>query len=311
MASSTQPERRKVDIGHPTERRRGRRRLSRERVLAAALDVVDHEGLSALSMRRVAAELDVEAMALYRYAPSKDALLDGLVEQLYTELAEDLAREEPAPLGPAAELPEWRAELLRGACALYRIALAHPHVVPLLATRLLAVPLARRPLAVLQAHEQVLALLDRAGLDEQGVVTAYRAVTGWVLGYIFSDLRAMVENPDEPDPAFRLGLHLMPARELPRLRETAPSLAEKGGYQELTDGLDALLDGILAASAARASQAAEPARDAAPPPADERAEPADERAEPAGERAERVDGQAGPAGEQAGPAGERTGPAGE
>lgn len=97
MASSTQPDRRKVDIGHPTERRRGRRRLSRERVLAAALDVVDREGLSALSMRRVAAELDVEAMALYRYAPSKDALLDGLVEQLYMELHEDLAREEPAP----------------------------------------------------------------------------------------------------------------------------------------------------------------------------------------------------------------------
>ncbi|WP_308082935.1 TetR/AcrR family transcriptional regulator [Streptomyces sp. NK15101] len=302
MVSSTQPERRKVDVGHPTERRRGRRRLSRERVLAAALEVVDHEGLSALSMRRVAAELDVEAMALYRYAPSKDALLDGLVEQLYTELHEDLAREEPVPLGQAAELPEWRAELRRGACALYRIALAHPHVVPLLATRLLAVPLARRPLAVLQAHERVLALLDRAGLDEPGVVTAYRAVTGWVLGYIFSDLRAMVENPDEPDPAFRLGLHLMPARELPRLRETAPSLTEKGGYQELTDGLDALLDGILAASAARRARAAEPADDGGPASDGERPGSAhgdtpasdDERPGSAGEQPPSADGRSAP-----------------
>ncbi|MCZ0978895.1 hypothetical protein O1L60_05800 [Streptomyces diastatochromogenes] len=104
---------------------------------------------------------------------------------------------------------------------LYRISLAHPHVVPLLATRLLAVPLARRPLAVLQAHERVLALLDRAGLDAQGVVTAYRAVTAWVLGYIFSDLRAMVDNPDEPDPAFRLGLHLMPPASSPAARDRA------------------------------------------------------------------------------------------
>ncbi|MFF8380242.1 TetR/AcrR family transcriptional regulator [Streptomyces sp. NPDC015661] len=267
MASSPQPDRRKVDIGHSTERRRGRRRLSRERVLAAALDVVDREGLSALSMRRVAAELDVEAMALYRYAPSKDALLDGLVEQLYMELHADLAREEPAPLGQPPDLPEWRAELRRGACALYRISLAHPHVVPLLATRLLAVPLARRPLAVLQAHERILALLDRAGLDEQGVVIAYRAVTAWVLGYIFSDLRAMVDNPDEPDPAFRLGLHLMPARELPRLRETAPFLAEKGGYQELTYGLDALLDRILASAAPRGDGPADTAADQATDPA--------------------------------------------
>src|SRR4051794_35847891 len=65
-------------------------RLNRERVLTAALVLVDREGLSALSMRRLGAELGVEAMALYRYAASKDALLDGLVEALYLELEERL-----------------------------------------------------------------------------------------------------------------------------------------------------------------------------------------------------------------------------
>ncbi|MFD0274850.1 TetR/AcrR family transcriptional regulator [Kitasatospora sp. NPDC127111] len=225
----------------PTRSRGGRGRLSRERVLAAALDLVDHEGLSALSMRRLAAELGVEAMAIYRYAPGKDALLDGLVEALYIELQEALAAE-PGGGRRAGGSPDWRTELHRTARETYRISLSHPHVAPLLATRMLAVPMSRRPLAVLRDHERVLALLDAAGLDEAAVVAAFRVYNAWVLGYIFEALRAMVDNPDEPDPAFRLGLHLMPAEELPGLRAKAPALLAHGGEQGLAAGLDALLD---------------------------------------------------------------------
>ncbi|HET6357284.1 TetR/AcrR family transcriptional regulator [Streptomyces sp.] len=225
-------------------------RLSRERVLATALELVDREGLSALSMRRVGAELGVEAMALYRYAPSKDALLDGLVEALFIELQEyldDAAAGGPddagaTAAGSLAEGPQWRTELHRIAQATYQVALDHPQVVPLLATRMLAVPLARRPLAVLMDHERVLELLEQAGLDEERASMAFRAFTSWVLGYIFVELRAMVDNPEESDPAFRLGLHRMPVQELPRLRKTAPALAEHGGPEGLAAGLAALLD---------------------------------------------------------------------
>ncbi|MFG3039038.1 TetR/AcrR family transcriptional regulator [Streptomyces sp. NPDC048330] len=209
-------------------------RLSREKVLAAALALVDREGLSALSMRRTGAELGVEAMALYRYAAGKDALLDGLVEALCAELEERLAA--------SPEAPGWREELHRVARETYRVAFAHPHVAPLLATRMLAVPLARRAPAVLRAHERLLALLGRAGLDEEPTVMAFRAVSSWILGYVLGDLRAMVDNPDEPDPAFRLGLHRMPADEFPRLRAAAPTLARHGGPEGLAAGLDALLD---------------------------------------------------------------------
>jgi len=221
-------------------------RLSRERVLASALELVDREGLSALSMRRLGAELGVEAMALYRYAPSKEALLDGLVEALYLELEDRLdatsGELSAAAAQQAAEGSEWRVELHRIALATYQVAFAHPQVVPLLATRLLAVPLARRPEAVLRDHERVLALLERAGLDEAQVSAAFRAFTGWILGYVSVELRAMVDNPEESDPAFRLGLHRMPPQEFPRLRKVAPALAEHGGPDGLAAGLDALLD---------------------------------------------------------------------
>ncbi|MFF3615424.1 TetR/AcrR family transcriptional regulator [Streptomyces sp. NPDC002580] len=230
------PARRASDRGHYG-------RLSRERVLAAALDLVDQEGLSALSMRRLGARLGVEAMALYRYADGKDALLDGLVEALYLELEERLsAGPGPDPgsgdAGPAA----WRAQLHRIARATYEVCLAHPQVVPLLSTRMLAVPLARRPLAVLKEHERVLVLLQDGGLDRVRSAAVFRAFTGWVLGYVSVELRAMVDNPEEADPAFRLGLHRMPPQELPRLRETAAALADRGGPDGLAAGLDALLD---------------------------------------------------------------------
>ncbi|MFJ4282560.1 TetR/AcrR family transcriptional regulator [Streptomyces massasporeus] len=226
-------------------------RLSRERVLTAALDLVDSEGLSALSMRRLGAELGVEAMALYRYAASKDSLLDGLVEALYLQLEERLAGEPDA--GPDVEGPEWRHGLHRIASATYDVCLAHPKVVPLLSTRMMAVPMAQRPAAVLRDHERVLTLLRSAGFDEATVADVFRAFTAWLLGYVSVELRPMVDNPDETDPAFRLGLHRLSAKELPTLRETAAALAEQGGPEGLAAGLDALLDSFTRGSASAAS----------------------------------------------------------
>ncbi|MFF6875919.1 TetR/AcrR family transcriptional regulator [Streptomyces sp. NPDC012474] len=222
-------------------------RLNRERVLASALALVDREGLSALSMRRLGTELGVEAMALYRYASSKDSLLDGLVEALYLELEERLAAD------PGQD-PDWRAGLHRNARATYEVCLTHPQAVPLLATRLLAVPLARRPAAVLRDHERVLTLLRGAGFDEAAAAEVFRAFTAWLLGYVFVELRPTVDNPDETDPAFRLGLHRLSAKELPMLRETAAALAERGGPEGLAAGLDALLDSFTSGSSSAASR---------------------------------------------------------
>ncbi|WP_217237886.1 TetR/AcrR family transcriptional regulator [Streptomyces sp. AC555_RSS877] len=221
--------------------RGGHARLSRERVLAAALELVDREGLSALSMRSLGAELGVEAMSLYRYAPGKDALLDGLVEVLYLQLEGRLAEAPVQRAPPAAERPDWRAGLRRIALTTYDVCVDHPQAVPLLSTRMMAVPLARRSPAVLRDHERVLGLLRDAGFDAAGSAAVFRAFTAWALGYTWVDLSATVDDPEEPDPTFRLGLHRMPPRELPRLRETAPALAERGGPEGLVAGLDALL----------------------------------------------------------------------
>ncbi|MFF8831119.1 TetR/AcrR family transcriptional regulator [Streptomyces sp. NPDC015131] len=220
-------------------RRTSRRgRLSRDLVLGTALALADREGLPALSMRRLAAELGVEAMALYRYAPGKDALLDGLVERVFTEVVDAL---EAAPPGAG----DWRDELHGTVRELYRGSLRHPRVVPLFATRMLTVPLARRPRPVLRVQERVLGSLARAGLDADRTQVAYRAVSAWALGHTLMELNAVVDDPGEPEAAIRLGLQRMPVRELPRLRATVPALAEPGGEELLATGLDALLDRFL------------------------------------------------------------------
>jgi hypothetical protein len=90
-------------------------------------------------------------------------------------------------------------------------------------------------------EDNELALWD-AGFEGSRSAPVLRAFTAWVLGYVSVELRAVVDNPREPDPAFRLGLYRMPSEELPRLRATAPALAERGGPEGLAAGLDALLD---------------------------------------------------------------------
>ncbi|GAA4890359.1 TetR/AcrR family transcriptional regulator [Streptomyces coeruleoprunus] len=226
----------------------GRARLSRERVLRAALAVADGEGLPAVSMRRVAEELGVETMALYRYTPSKDDLLDGLVETLFLELEERLADAgHPAVAGPTPghlARTDLRRALHGLASEMYRVAEAHPNVVSLCATRPLTVPLTRRPPAVLRVHERLLTLLHAAGVEERAALRTYRAFISWVLGYIVIDLREVVDDPDEPDPAFRLGLHRLPAKDFPMLRAAGPRLAERGHEEQLTAGVDALLNGL-------------------------------------------------------------------
>lgn len=230
---------------------RRRPRLSRERVLRAALVVVDAEGLAGLSMRRVAEALDVETMALYRYTASKDELLDGLVEMLFIELEERLAvpgaAQEVVPEAAGAEpaADSVRRALHEVAREMYRVAVAHPNVVPLCAMRPLVVPLTRRPQAVLRCHERLLALLLEAGVEPPAALRLYRSFLSWVLGFIVIDLRAVVDDPSETEPAFRLGLHRLPTRDFPRLRALGPELARRGGEPELVAGVDALIDAAI------------------------------------------------------------------
>jgi AcrR family transcriptional regulator len=210
-----------------------RRVLTRHGVLLAALGIIDEEGVDALSMRRLGRVLGRDPMRLYRFAESKDELLDGVVELVLYELQ--------VPVGP----PEAWENVLRTTAHAYRhLALVHPNVVPLLVTRPLATPLALRPPGTLRPLEALLELLISAGFPPGRALHAHRFYMGFLQGHMLNELQERVHDPDETDDLLRLGLHRLPAREFPRLRSLAGELAAYDGKRELEEGLDIVLQGL-------------------------------------------------------------------
>ena len=212
--------------------RRRKPPLSRELVLAAALELVDAEGVEALTMRRLGQELGRDPMSLYRYAENRAALLDGVAELVLDELA----------LEPAD--PDWKGQLRLLAHDLRGLALRHPNVVPLLVTRPLATPLGLRPLGTLRPLEQILSLLITAGFEPADALHVYRTYYGYLNGHILNELQEFIVDPDENEALLQLGLHRLPPKEFPQLRALAPVLADYDGSSELDEGLDILLTGL-------------------------------------------------------------------
>src|SRR6476660_9028200 len=209
-------------------------RLSRDLVLAKALELVDAEGLDALTMRRLGQELGRDPMSLYRYAQNRAALLDGVTELVLNQL-----RIHP-------EDPDWKAQLRGIAHGLRTLALQHPNVVPLLVTRPLSTPLGLRPLGTLRPLEQILALLIDAGFAPADALHVYRAYYGFLYGHILNELQEFIVDPEENEALLRLGLHRLPAKAFPHLRALGPVLADYDGMAELDEGTTILLAGLAA-----------------------------------------------------------------
>ena len=182
-------------------------------MLATALRLIDADGVDALSMRRLGRALDRDPMRLYRFAASKDELLDGIVELVLGELEvpsrtpRSLVRRAAAHRAP---LPGHRAR--------------HPHVVPLLVTR----P-ARHPAGVC-ARSAPCARWRRcsscssvAGFDARGALHAYRLYMGFLQGHVLNELQERVYDPEETDDLLRLGLTVAAPRSSPGSAPSPPS----------------------------------------------------------------------------------------
>jgi len=150
--------------------------LSREQVLDAALDLVDRDGAAALSMRRLGAELGVEAMTLYHYLPNKNALLDGIVERVMAQAETRFAN------GP------WEQALTSYARSLRATLLRHPGAVLLVATRPAVTP------ETLRAAERGLTLLCGAGFPVGRALNTLNALTLFVIAHAASEVSTVAVN---------------------------------------------------------------------------------------------------------------------
>lgn len=200
--------------------------LSRERVVRAALALIDERGLDQLTMRRLGAALGVEAMSLYKHVEGKEAILDGVRELLLAEFA--------AALPPDDAEGDWQEHLQRFAHAYRALGRAHPE-----AFGLLARGVERAYVAGGDITESAIRRLLAAGFDRETAIRALRTVVRYVLGSALVDQAA----DDAPAPVSAADLEALAARR-PLMGHLMRSLGE-GADDALFDfGLAALLGGL-------------------------------------------------------------------
>jgi AcrR family transcriptional regulator len=215
--------------------RAGRVGLDQRRIVGAAVEYIDEHGLRMLTMQRLGAYLGVEAMALYRYVPGREALLDAVVENVVDELFGDPDVHLQAHAG-------WVDYLQRLAHGLRRIALAHPEVFPLVATRPTAAPWVRPPLRSLRWIESMLQVMTEAGFSDENAAAVYRAFSSFLLGHLLLEVsgRGVETGPvAEPEvtPVEDLGAY-------PILRRLEPHLSVDAAAEDFAEALETLLDRV-------------------------------------------------------------------
>lgn len=209
-----------------------RRPLSRDTVLAAALALADEAGLAALTMRRVAQRLGVEAMSLYHHVANKDAILDGLVDLVFAEV--ELPTPEEA----------WRPAMRRRAASLRAALRRHPWAVGLLESR-------RNPgMETLRHHDAVLGSLRTGGFTLAGAAHAFSLLDSYVYGFAVQEASLAFDvTGQRPEELAALATGILAAlpEDLPHFNEMVRDHALQPGYAyaaEFDIGLDLLLDGL-------------------------------------------------------------------
>jgi len=208
--------------------------LSKQRVVRQAIRLADTEGVTNLSMRRLAAELEAGAMSLYHYVANKEELLDAMIDVVFDEI-------EP-PTGGG----DWKAAMHQRAVSARQVLRRHPWAIPLVQSRTNPGP------ANLRHHEAVTACLREAGFSVQMTTHANWLLDSYVYGFALQEASLPFDTAEElADMAEDVFIPQIPPDEYPYLHEAAATLAQ-GGYDPsdaFTFGLDLILDALEAEGA--------------------------------------------------------------
>jgi AcrR family transcriptional regulator len=206
-----------------------RQRLSRERVLQAAIANADAGGLEALSMRQLAEMLGVAPMALYRHVANKDDLVDAMVDVVFSEIG--------VPAGGG----DWKTAMRRRAISVRGALSRHRWAIGLLESR-------RRPgPANLRHHDAVIGRLRASGFSVEMAAHAYSLLDSYIYGFALTKMNLPFDTADEAAEVAQGMLEPFPVNEYPNLVEFISEHVMKPGYDygdEFEYGLDLILDGL-------------------------------------------------------------------
>src|SRR4051812_11156146 len=189
--------------------------LSRDRILQAALELVDESGLDALTMRKLGQALGFEAMSLYNYVANKDDVIDGMLDLVLAE------SEEPAQNG------DWSSAIRASAVSVHDALHRHPWSVNVLFSP------GRVHAARLRYMESLLATLREGGLSAEATYTAYHVLDAHIFGFSLwaaSHTMSEAESANIQETIDRV----LSSEEYPYLREHAQQHFTDGPYKDVS-----------------------------------------------------------------------------
>ena len=210
--------------------------LTKDRILRAAVDLADREGIEAVSMRRLGLELGVEAMALYRHVRDKEALLDGMIDTVVGEIARP-------PAGA-----DWRASMRALALAAREVMLRHRWAPAVLVSRPDIGP------ATLGHVDAVLGILASGGFGIDQAHHALHVLGSRVFGFTQDPFNDATDSPADPAQSAAFARAIAPT--FPHVAELALAASHGGALGGCDDdfefafGLDLILDGLERARSA-------------------------------------------------------------
>jgi len=202
--------------------------LTREQIVTTAMALVDRDGLQALSMRKLAAELGVGTMSLYYHVPDKSALYDLILDAGLAEV--DLDGDDPAQ--PAD------VRVRRIAYAIRKALLSHPHAAVLAMSRSLRTPTQLRPV------EKLLQILSEAGLSPSEAMQSVNIIGQYAVGVttMYASHLTASEYHDEREGEFG---ELTP-EEFPNMFQVMAHAEELGDWDaDFEAGINALISGLV------------------------------------------------------------------
>jgi AcrR family transcriptional regulator len=203
--------------------------LNRQRVLQAAIALADERGAQELTMRKLAKELDVEAMSLYNHVANKDDLLDGMIDIVFSEI------QAPSAGG------DWKAELRKRAVSTREALNRHRWAIGEMEGRTAHGP------ANLHLHNAVLGCLRAAGFSLEMTVHAYSVQDAYIYGFALQQRDMSSETPADfaVEAQRQMRDYAAALAAYPHLVEVVGGYVAKSGYDydaEFLFGLDVVLD---------------------------------------------------------------------
>ena len=202
--------------------------LSRDRILHAALELVDEGGIESLTMRKLGQALGFEAMSLYNHVANKDDVLDGILDLVLAET------EPPSPAG------DWDAAIRTSAISVHAALRRHPW-----SGTLLRSPAHARP-ARARYMDSLLGRLREAGFSAETTYHAYHVLDGHIFGFSLWETSHAYTPEEASNLAAKFALTIT-ADAFPHLHEHAQQHFTEGRHHEVSAfefALDLIVEGL-------------------------------------------------------------------